>query len=120
MRRSCPGTIRGRRVGGADLGDFVVDLLHPGSERLDVAVAADVHEEDLRLIEEEVVVQRRHLEAGIERRAHRRVDLVLEDDRIAHQHCAAMSRRERGPGAKAHEGGHGPLVDRDLYVGAAW
>ena len=80
----------GDGIGGADLGDLVVDLLHPGSERLGVAVAADVHEVDLRLIEEEVVVQRRHLEAGIERRAHRRVDLVLEHDGIAHQHCAAM------------------------------
>ena len=79
-------------------------------------MAADVHEEDLRLIEEKVVMQPRNLEAGIERRAHRRVDLVLEDDRIAHHHCATVRGRERGPGAKAHEGGHGPLVDRDFHV----
>jgi hypothetical protein len=43
-------------------------------------VTAD--EEDLRLIEEKVIVEHRYLEAGIESRAHRRVDLVLEYDRI--------------------------------------
>ena len=108
----------GDGIRGADLGNLVVDLLHPRSERLDVAVAPDVHEEDLRLIEEEVVVQCRHFEARFERRAHRRVDLVLEYDRVAHQHCAIMSRCKRGPGAKAHEGRHAPLIDRDLHVGA--
>src|SRR5262245_30031763 len=80
-------------------------------------MAADVHEVDLRPVEEEVVVKRGHLEPGIEGRAHGRVHLVLEDHRVAHHDRAATSRSECGPGAEAHEWRHGPLVDDDLYVG---
>ena len=60
--------------------------LHALAERGDAALAADVHEEDVRLVEEEVVVERRHLEAVVEQRAHRRVHLVLEEHEVAHHH----------------------------------
>jgi hypothetical protein len=51
-----------------------------GPPRCRAQVAADVHEEDVRLVEEEVVVQRRYLEPFVERRAHGRVDFVLEQE----------------------------------------
>ena len=75
-------------IGDANFSDLVVNLLHPGSERLGVAVAADVHEDDHRFIAEEMVVQCRDVETGFEHRAHCRVNLVLEHDRISHQHLA--------------------------------
>ena len=41
----------------------------------------------------------------VERRAHDGVDLVLEEDRVAHDHGPAMGGGcERGPGAEPHEG----------------
>src|SRR5215467_15742432 len=55
----------GARIRGADLGDLVVDLLHAGGEGLGVAHTADMHEVDLGLIKEEVVVQSGDLEARI-------------------------------------------------------
>jgi hypothetical protein len=56
---------------------------------------------------EEVVMQRRDLEAGGEQLRHHRVDLVLEQDEVAHDHRlrdAGPTRRERGPGCEAKEG----------------
>jgi len=43
---------------------------------LDAAFTTDVHEINFRLIEKEMVVQRRHLEAIVERRGQRIVDFV--------------------------------------------
>src|SRR5262245_49437790 len=48
----------------------VEGVAYAGGEPLGRPGAADVHEEDIRAIVEEVIVQGRHLEAGVERRAH--------------------------------------------------
>ncbi len=109
---------RQRGLGGAHLGNPVVDRLDSGGQAGRFSHAADMHEVDLRLVEEEVVVQRGHLQAGIERRAHRRVDLVFQEDGIAHDHRAAGHRHERGIGRDAHERRQGPAVDGGLDVGA--
>ena len=69
-----------------NLGDLVVDFLHTSGERAGIANAADVHEVNLGLVEEEVVVEGRHLEACVERGAHRRVHLVFKHNSVAHHH----------------------------------
>jgi hypothetical protein len=61
---------------------------------------------------EEVVVERGHLESGGECGAHRRIDLVLEQHRVAHQHGA-------GPRPTASRPEMGLNPDLDEAVGAA-
>ena len=77
--------------------DRVVDLLHTCGECRRFAHAADVHEVDLRLVEEEVIVQRRHLETVVQGGTHGRVDFVLEQNRVAHHHQTVMRRGEGCP-----------------------
>src|SRR5215831_17239532 len=89
--------LNGGRIGGADLGNLVVDLLHAGGESLGVAHPANVHEVDLGLIKEEMVMQGRHLEARIKCSTHNWVHFVLKDNGVAHHHCPAMRWRERCP-----------------------
>ena len=103
-----------RRVGGADLGDLVVNLLHAGGESFGLPMATDVHKVDLWLIEEEVIVKRRDFEACFDCRVH----LILKHDGVAHHGGlrGGMSRRERGPRRETHERRHGPLVDLDFDV----
>ena len=108
-----------RALGGAHLRDAVVHRLHACGELACIPHAADVHEEDLGLVEEEVVVQRSHFQAVVQRDAHRRVDFILEQHRIAHHHGGRAHWRERGPGGEPHERWHGPAIDIDLHV-VAW
>ena len=61
-------------------------LFTPAASLRLIAHAGDMHEVHPRLIEEEVIVKRRHFETAVERRAHHRVDLILEEDRVAHHH----------------------------------
>jgi hypothetical protein len=83
-------------------------------------VPSDVHEVDVRCIEEEVIVKRRHLEAGVERSAHRRIHLVFEQYEVTHHGNVAAHanrRRERRVRGQPHERRHGaPIVDRDRHV----
>src|SRR5689334_19659717 len=58
----------------------------PGRERLGLTPAADVHEVDLGLVVEEVVVQPGDLQPMGERRVHGGRHLVLEDNRVPHDH----------------------------------
>ena len=51
----------------ADRFDRVVNLPHRSGQFLDAAFTADVHEINLRLIEEEMVVQRGHAQPVVER-----------------------------------------------------
>ena len=103
-----------------DLLDLVERAAHAGGERLrSRRLTADVHEVDLRVVEERVVVERGDLQPGVEQLAEHRVHLVLEEHEVAHDHGLAAARR-RGTtahGDEAHEGRHGPAVDGDLGVG---
>ena len=86
-RRSVPGKLLSAcGLSRPDFRNPVVDFLHAAGERAGLSHAADMHEVDFRLIEEEVIVQRGHFETGVECGAHRRVDLVLEHDSVAHHH----------------------------------
>src|SRR5262245_21519072 len=107
-------------IGGTDLTDLIVDLLHSSRECFGLAMATDVHEVDLGFIEEQMIVQRRHLKAGVECGAHDGVDLVLEHDGVAHHGYLFIDMRggERSPRREAYEGRHGPLVDLDFDIRA--
>src|ERR1044071_4629848 len=75
-----------------------------------------MHEKDLRMIEEKMVVKRSHIEAVIQRRWHCRIDFVFKQNGIAHYHCSFCCRRECGPCSKPHERRHCPSVHDDLHV----
>src|SRR5262249_46088443 len=68
--------------------------------------AADVHEEHVWVIKEEVVVQRGHLESVVEGRAHRGIHLWLGQDDVAHDHRLIAGRLECGPRREALERPH--------------
>jgi hypothetical protein len=59
---------------------------HASRELINGAFTTDVHEIDARLIEEEMVVERRNRKAVIECRGHDRVHLVLEEHEVACDH----------------------------------
>jgi hypothetical protein len=77
-----------------------------------------MHEVNLRLIEEEMVVQRRDREAGIERGAHRRAHFVLEQREVAHQHRARVVRGKCNPRREPHERRQLPAVHGHRHVDA--
>ena len=80
--------------------------LDAGGQLLGLARAADVHEVDLRLVVEEVVVQAGHLQAVGEGGVHRGRDLVLEDDRVAHDHRPERAGlKDQSPVNAGREGG---------------
>ena len=109
-----------RWIGGTGLTDLVVDLLHSSRERSSLAMATDTHSVDFRIVEEEVIVERRHLEACVECGIHDRIRLVLEDAALTH-HCPLRvdrCSREGGPRGEAHERRHLPVIDGNFHVGA--
>src|SRR5262249_47275520 len=125
LRGSSEDRLEGLRVDGARLRDAhasetrpfwrrvrrIDGLLDPRRQLLGGPHAADVHEEDVRVIEEEVVVQRSHLEPVVEGGAHRRIHLRLGQDDVAHDHRLIARRLERGPGREALERLHLDPVD---------
>src|SRR5262249_30835651 len=109
----------GGRLGvlGPDFLNRIPDALDAGRQLLRVAMAANVHEKDLRFVEEEMIVEGRYLESLLKGRVHGRGDLVLKDDRIAHHHGAMRRRRERRPRAKPGEWleSHGVHLEWDIF-----
>lgn len=68
---------------------------------LDGAVPADVHEHDLGLVAEEVVVKGRHLEPVVEGHGHHGIDLGLLQDHVPHDHDAVPGLLEGRPRGEA-------------------
>ncbi len=83
------------------------------------AVTADVHVHHVRGLVQQMVVERRLLDAAfLELREHR-ADLVLEQHEVAHQHRLGVAHLlERDPRAKRQCGLHGHTADRDVEVTA--
>ena len=94
----------------------VVDFFDRARQLLSSAFAFDMHEENSRLIEEEMIVEGRDAQAVIERSGHRGIHFVLEQHGVAHYHRAVWCRRERCPGAEAHEWRYFPPIHDDLHV----
>lgn len=86
------------------------------SELFHTALALDVHEEGFRIVIEKMVVQRGDGQARVEQHAHHRVDFILEQDQVAHDHRLSLSllaSSESSPSGEAHKGGHFPFVHGD-------
>src|SRR5262249_19186392 len=67
-------------------------------------------------VEKEVIVERGHLEAVVECDTHHGVDLVFEQNGVAHDHYAMCRWGEGCPGAKTHEGRHVPAFHLNLHL----
>src|SRR5947209_6177371 len=77
----------------------------------------DVHIEDARGLKEEVIVERRNLEAVVEESRHHRVYLVFEQNQVAHHDLTASGAfGHREPPAEPEGGGCGDSVDGNFYV----
>ena len=69
------------------------------------------------MIEEEMVVERGHVEPVIQCSCHRGINFVLKKDGVAHHHGFSVRAFCKGcPRAESHEWRHGPSGDNDLYV----
>jgi hypothetical protein len=105
------------RLRAADFLHLVQRGLYASREFVGFAFATDVHEIDLRLVVEEVVVQRRDAHARVEQGAHHRVHFVLHEHEIAHDHRGRfLSLGERRPRCEPHEWRHLPAIDVHLHV----
>jgi hypothetical protein len=106
------------------MADQVDRRLQPPRQIRRRAVAVDVQVEHVRLVPEEMVVQRGHVEAVFEQRAHHRVDLVLQQHEIAHQHLhPAGALRHCDPAAEAERrrrldpgNRHLNVIARDVHL----
>ena len=63
-----------------------------------------------------MIMQRGHAKSVVERDGHHGIHFVLEENGVAHHHCAIFCFSERRPGAEAHERRHGPAIDGDFHV----
>jgi len=53
-------------------------------------VTVNVHEEDSGLFPKEMVVKRGNFQSAVEQGGHDRVDLLLQEDEVAHHHIVAI------------------------------
>jgi hypothetical protein len=81
----------------------------------------DVHVGHPRFIPEEVVVQRRDLQAVVEQRRHHGIDFVLQQHQVTHHHVHAAPLGHRDPSAKPERrrgcdvrDGHRDVVARNV------
>src|SRR5689334_1854970 len=70
------------------------------------------------MIEKEMIVQSSDVQSVVESGHHCRIHLILEQDGVAHDHCAFFCLSERGPCPKSHERRHGPSIHGNFYVSA--
>ena len=67
---------------------------------------------------QQVVVDRRDLDAARQQPLHHRIDLVLGEHEVAHRHRSVSHGHESDPAAQRQGGLDGHAVDHDLEVGA--
>src|SRR5262245_23929640 len=76
-----------------------------------------MHKEHVRLVKEEVVVKRRHLDSVIEERRHDWVDFVLEQHHISdHDVFTAVALCHGQPATEAEGRGGGHTIHGDLHI----
>ena len=102
----------------ARLLDLREDLPNGGRESLLAPHSAEVHEHDPRRIPEEVIVQRRNLEAIVEGGAHHRVHLILQQDHVAHDDRVLADALEGSPRCQPHRRRHAHPRNPDVQVAA--
>ena len=111
-------SIFGVRLGRTDLFDLVVDFADGRRQLLHAVLSFNVHEINLRLIEEKMIVQRRHAQALIKRDRHNWIDFIFEKNRVAHHQGPLVCAGKPSPGAKSHKRRHRPPIDYDSHVAA--
>jgi hypothetical protein len=67
---------------------------------------------------QDVIVYGSDVDAVFDQLSHHRIDLGLEQHKIAHHHGAAMHWLERRPPAERQRGPDGDAIERHLQVGA--
>src|SRR5512142_1096952 len=77
----------------------------------------DVHVEDAWALEKEVIMDSRDFESVIEESGHDRIDLVFQEDQVAHHHVhAAVTLGHCKPAPEAERRWSGDAVDGDLQI----
>jgi hypothetical protein len=83
-----------------------------------VAVPCDMHVHGGGLGAEEVVMQSRHFDSVLDQHRHHRIDLVMGQDQVAHDHGLIAHGLEGEPGAEREARLDVDAVERDLQVRA--
>jgi hypothetical protein len=111
-RRCIHDAFRGRLAGetpcrcrmvGSHFLDRVPDVLDGTGQLLRLAHAANMHEVNLGLVVEKMVMQCGHFQTAREGGIHGGSHLVFKDDGVSHHHGPVGARREGCPGAEAGE-----------------
>ena len=83
-----------------------------------IAVAADMHVERCGIGAQQVVVNRRDLDAAVDHFGHDRIDLGFQQHQVAHRHRFAVHRLERDPAAERQRWPDGDAIQRHRQIGA--
>src|SRR6267154_1448914 len=87
-----------------------------GGELDGVAAAVEVHVHGCGRGAQQMVVQRRDLDAALDEFLHHGVDLFMQEHEVAHHHCLAAHFLECEIGAQGKSGSDRDLVEGDLQV----
>src|SRR5207245_3308494 len=72
-----------------------------------------MHEEDVWIIPEEMIVERRDIDSIVEKRGENRIHFVLQQHQVAHHHIRTIRRFGQGnPAAETEGRGRGDALDR--------
>ena len=81
-------------------------------------MSTDMHVEGFRVGAQQMIVDRRNVDAAFEQLSHGRIDFGFEQDQVAHHHRFAAPRLEGGPAAERQRGFDCDAVDRHLKIGS--
>ena len=101
------------------MADEIQSRLHAASQVGRFAHTMHVHEVDVRVVPEEVVVQRRDIDSVIQERGHHRVHFFLQEHQITHHDVRTVGTlRQRNPAAESKRRGRRETLDGHLQVTA--
>src|SRR5229473_5122491 len=81
------------------------------------AHAVDVHEIDVRVVPEEVVMERSHIDSVVEQGGENRIYLFLQQYQVAHYHIRTIRRFSQGnPTSEAERSRRGEALNRHLQI----
>src|SRR6266404_227611 len=83
------------------------------------SMTVHMHEEDVWIIPEEMIVERRDIDSIVEKRGENRIHFVLQQHQVAHHHIRTIRRfGQCNPAAETEGRGRGDALDRHLQVAA--
>ena len=110
------GPLGDKALGLAQLRDAIQDRPDPAGQDGGLSHPPEMHEHHLGHVAQEVVVDRRDLEATLEQNLLHGLELVLQEDQVAHDHRSLPRGHEDDPGGRPHGRNDGESVDDDLEV----